>query len=201
MNRTMGLFTTAMRRRVSRSSVAALIVALVGFLTRGYTADAPAPVSPTFEKDILPIFQAKCLRCHGEQKPKAKLDLRTKATILKGGETGPALVPGAAPKSLLWEKVSDDKMPPDNDKLTAAEKALIRAWIDGGARDNGGTVASKDDFKDRQVTDEDRQFWSFRKPIRPAVSKVRHADRVRNPIDAFLLAKLEAKGLSFSAEA
>jgi hypothetical protein len=174
---------------------------LVCFLPRALPADAPTPAPPAFEKDILPIFQARCLRCHGAEKQKADLDLRTKTALLKGGETGPAVTPGSAAKSLLWEKVAADKMPPGKEKMTAVEKALLRAWIDGGARDSSGAIAQTDGPKDRQVTDEDRQFWSFRKPVRPAVPRVQHGDRVRNPIDAFLLAELEKKGLAFALEA
>src|SRR6516164_9760625 len=75
-------------------------------------ARADATSSPVLEKDILPILQAKCLACHGEEKPKARLDLRSRAGMLKGGEHGAALVPGAADKSELWRKITADKMPP-----------------------------------------------------------------------------------------
>ena len=87
----------------------------------------------SFEKSVLPIFQAKCLRCHGEKKQKAMLDLRTKAGLLKGGETGVALRPGSLKESLLWEKIRTDQMPEGDVKLTAAEKETIRRWIEAGA--------------------------------------------------------------------
>jgi hypothetical protein len=163
-------------------------------------ADTLAAV--TFEKDVLPIFQARCLRCHGADKQRADLDLRTKAALLKGGETGPAMTPGAAQGSVLWEKITADKMPPGKEKLTAAQKAIIRAWIDGGAKDGGTTIAAKPgETPDRQVTDADRQFWAFRSPVRPVIPNVRQQDRVRNPIDAFILAGLEKMGLTLSPEA
>ena len=158
-----------------------------------------AAAEPTFEKDILPIFQAKCLGCHGADKQKADLDMRSKAAMLRGGESGPSLQPGSAAKSLIWEKVAADKMPPGKEKLTADEKAVVRAWIDSGAKDTGIAVTPTDDGKDRSVTDADRQFWAFRPPVRPPVPAVKHGERIRNPIDAFLLAELEKKGLSYAA--
>jgi hypothetical protein len=165
-------------------------------------APAAAPTIPIFEKDILPVFKAKCLSCHGADKQKADLDMRSKATMLKGGESGPALTPGAALKSLIWEKVASDKMPPGKQKLSPEEKTLVRKWIDSGAKDAGlVATVTPDDSKDRSVTDADRDFWSFRKPTRPTVPAVRDATHVRNPIDAFLLAELEKQGLSFSEEA
>jgi hypothetical protein len=171
------------------------------FLFSASTIAAEPTAVPTFEKDILPLFQARCLSCHGADKQKADLDMRSKPAMLKGGESGPALNPGAASKSLIWEKLVADKMPPGKEKLSAAEKALVRAWIDSGAKDTGVVAASADDGKDRSVTDADRQFWAFRAPVRPSVPAVKHTERVRNPIDAFLLAELEKKGLAFAPEA
>jgi hypothetical protein len=163
-------------------------------------ARADATSSPVLEKDILPILQAKCLACHGEEKPKARLDLRSRAGMLKGGEHGAALVPGAADKSELWRKITADKMPPgDKPKLSETEKALVRAWIEAGANDTGAGVVT--DSPEAGVTDADRNFWSFKKPVRPAVPVVVAKERVRNPIDAFVIAVLEKKSLSLSPEA
>jgi hypothetical protein len=66
----------------------------------------PPKTLPVFEKDILPIFQVKCTNCHGAEKQRAGLDLRAKAPILKGGESGPAISVGSAEKSELWIKRS-----------------------------------------------------------------------------------------------
>jgi hypothetical protein len=165
-------------------------------------ADKPPVARPVFEKDVLPVFQARCLRCHGANEQKAGLDLRTKAGLLKGGESGPALSPGAAERSELWIKIAADKMPPGKAKLTEAEKVAVRSWIDSGAFDDGSAVAQKPELAaDWQVTDADRNFWAFRSPVRPGVPAVQHAERVRNPIDAFVLAALEKKGLALSPEA
>ena len=96
-------------------------------------------VSLTFDKDIKPIFRAKCTSCHGDppkdKKPDGGLDLRTMMAIKAGGNSGGA---GAIPKSLkdspIWEQIDEGKMPPPNkDKLTAKETQMIRDWIVRGA--------------------------------------------------------------------
>src|SRR5262249_28250233 len=96
----------------------------------------PAPtVAVTFQGDILPIFRANCVSCHGaERKIKGGLDARTVPSLLQGGDSGPALVRGDPDKSLLWESVSSNQMPPGKGKLTSAEKAKIRQWILDGAK-------------------------------------------------------------------
>jgi uncharacterized protein DUF1553/uncharacterized protein DUF1549/cytochrome c len=177
--------------------VAVSAACLAALALRAAAADPPP--APVFEKDVLPLFQMKCLRCHGADKRQADLDLRGKPAMLKGGEDGPVLSPGSPEKSLLWIKIAADKMPPGKEKLSDAEKLLVRAWIEAGARDSG--VAAAPDEGASFISEEDRRFWSFRRPVRPAVPAVKQAARVRNPIDAFLLAKLEEKGLSFAPEA
>jgi hypothetical protein len=160
---------------------------------------AQAPLvdkAPRFEKDILPILTAHCLKCHGKEARKAGLDLRTTAAMLTGGASGPVLVRGHADKSLLYEQVSKRIMPPDKAaKLTAEQIALVRDWIDAGA------LAEQTEKPVELVSAKDREFWSFKAPVRPSVPTVRQIDRVRTPLDAFVLAKLEAKGLSLAPEA
>ncbi|MBI3409104.1 MAG: PSD1 domain-containing protein [Planctomycetes bacterium] len=194
--------------RLRRTSVAFFCglgaFALTGLAAWIVYAGTPAGTEkdsvPIFEKQLLPVLRSKCLSCHGDKKLKANLDLRTKAAALKGGESGPAIVRGSAEDSLLWVKIATDKMPPGEVKLSAAEKDIIKRWIEGGApgNDKATTVA---DAADRQVTDADRQFWAFQKPTRSSIPKVQHAERVRNPIDAFVLAALETKGLTLSPDA
>ena len=87
-----------------------------------------------FEKAVLPIFEAKCFECHGAKKQRARLDLRTKTAILKGGESGAALKPGSLKGSLLWDKIRSDEMPEGDKKLTHAEKEAIRRWIRPSSR-------------------------------------------------------------------
>ena len=126
-----------------------------------------ANAQDSFEKTVLPIFEAKCFNCHGDKRQRGGLDLRTKAAILKGGENGASLKPGSLKDSILWEKIRTDEMPEGKVKLTAAEKETIRRWIEAGApADNAGTV---DAGLDLRFTDEDRKFWAFQTPTRPTV--------------------------------
>src|SRR5262249_28838361 len=108
------------------------------------------------------------------------LDLSTVAKLLRGSDSGPVLVPGSPTGSLLWEKLLKEEMPPGKDKLTAAEKATVLAWIASGARANEAPAA-KTAGPDRQVTDADRNFWAFQKPVRPPIPAVANKGRVRNP--------------------
>lgn len=87
--------------------------------------------APDFQRDVLPIFEAKCLRCHGEKKKDAKLDMRTLDALLKGGVTSPAIKPGNAQKSLLIELLHYNEMPPKKEtpRVTKEELELLRKWI------------------------------------------------------------------------
>jgi mono/diheme cytochrome c family protein len=86
-----------------------------------------------FEKHVLPIFQDKCVGCHGAGGEKG-LDVRTMKTLLKGGDGGPAIVKGDLKKSILWELIDTEQMPQGDKKLTAEEKATIKKWIADGAK-------------------------------------------------------------------
>jgi hypothetical protein len=189
-------------RRHARTALTPRVALALAVLVTAAPACAPglAASTPQFEKDVLPVLAARCLRCHGETRPKAGLDLRTRAGMLRGGESGPALVPGASARSLVFEMIRKGEMPRGKDgKLTAEEVALVKAWIDGGAP--AAQAGGAPEAVGRVANEEDRQFWAFRRPVRPPVPRVRHADRVRTPIDAFVLAKLEAKGLTLSPDA
>ena len=100
---------------------------------------SPEPKNVTavsFDKEILPIFKAKCNLCHGDTKGvKGGLDLRTLAAIKKGGDSGDALVAGNLMKSLIWGTIEDGAMPPEGKaQLTDAEKAKIKNWILSGGK-------------------------------------------------------------------
>ncbi len=155
---------------------------------------------PQFEKDIRPILKAHCWQCHGEEEElKGSMDARLVRLLLKGGESGPAIVPGDHSGSFLYQRIAAAEMPPGKRKLSPEELAVIARWIDAGAataRPEPETLAAGDTF-----TEEERQHWSFQPIIRPPIPIVTGRELVRTPIDAFLLAKLEAQGLSFSPEA
>ena len=97
-----------------------------------HTAVAAEP--PRFERDVKPLFVAKCVKCHGGDSTKSGLDLRTATAVKQGGDTGPSVVPGDAAKSLLLEQITSGAMPPGKAvKLTPAEVAVVKVWIEGGA--------------------------------------------------------------------
>ena len=168
-------------------------------------SDKPAQSLVT-ENDVLPIFQMRCVTCHGKRKQEGGLDLRAHAGQLRGGKSGPAIVPGNPEASLLYKRIVSGQMPPPKLLVEAfvrppnnTEVELLRQWIAGGALPAPPEPAAE--AEDRMVTDKDRQHWAFLSPKRPAAPRVAHGELVRNPVDAFLLAKLEAKKLSFSPAA
>jgi len=95
----------------------------------------PSRPALTFAKDVQPIVTAKCVTCHGkDNKTKGGLDLRTLDALHKGGESGQVVVGGQLDKSPLWDSVDSGTMPPGKIKLTAAEKEMVRRWIEAGAK-------------------------------------------------------------------
>ena len=127
-------------------------IAALGLLTVAMAADVDVSKIPpasdrkdvTYEKDIKPIFEKSCIKCHGAEKPKGKLRLDSLEGALKGGVDGKVVVPGASTKSILIHNIAhvgneDEWMPPPDNKnkikpLTNEEIGLIRAWIDQGAK-------------------------------------------------------------------
>ena len=150
-----------------------------------------------FDKQIAPILQAKCDRCHGAQQKKGELDLRSRQTMLRGGNGGAAIMPHKSAESLLIEMIESGEMPPkkESPRVTAAELGLLKAWVDAGAPGPANPAV------DGLVSDKDRKFWSFVRPVRAALPQVRDRDRVRQPVDAFVLRSLEDSGLSLNPEA
>lgn len=110
------------------------LLALLALLCLPALAAADAPKAPTFEGDVLPVLNAHCLQCHGGVHQKNGLDLRTLPTVLKGGKSGAAVVPGKPDESLLWQKLAKDEMPKTDNKVSDASKKLIREWIASGAK-------------------------------------------------------------------
>jgi len=159
-----------------------------------------------FEKQALPVFKAKCLGCHGTDSPMAKLDLRSLLGVLKGSEAGPVISERGSDKSLLIRRVSARQMPPPGtaEPLTEAEVRTLANWIDTSDFGLLRPRVERTKFNQAEappITEEDRKFWAFCKPVAGPVPAVKNKGRVRTSIDAFLLAKLEAKSLSFSPDA
>lgn len=111
-------------------------IVLHGLLISGLAAcSARADETVDFQRDVLPIFEEKCIRCHGAKRRGGKLDMRTMDSLLSGGDSGAALKQGNARKSLLIELIHYKEMPPKKEKsaVTAAELDLLRKWIDAMA--------------------------------------------------------------------
>lgn len=163
-----------------------------------------------FQERILPLFEQHCLDCHGGTKIRGGFDLSTRSAFLSGGDSGAAVVAGDSAASLLFRMVShqsDPYMPYKKDRLSDEEIGALREWIDLGApwpespRDAAPETAAAPDPKELQVTDADRDFWSFRPLSNPSPPPVANPGWLRNPIDSFILAGLEKEGLSPNAEA
>ncbi|HEY3864426.1 MAG TPA: PSD1 and planctomycete cytochrome C domain-containing protein [Verrucomicrobiae bacterium] len=158
-------------------------------------AQAPSPAGVDyFENKIRPILANNCYKCHSSQAPKLKggLSVEFHDSLLHGGDTGPAIVPGSPDKSLLIKAVRyqdpDLQMPPKGAKLSDAQVADLTAWVRMGAPDPrsaakgmAGAIWSR----------ERRQHWAFQSIKRVAVPEVQDTNWVANPVDAFILAKLE----------
>jgi mono/diheme cytochrome c family protein len=153
-----------------------------------------AAVKVEFVRDIQPIFERRCFLCHGPQQQMSGLRLDQKDAALKGGASGPDLKPGESARSQLIRLVAgvDGKvMPPVGPHLTDAEIGLLRAWIDQGLV-----------WPAQPVTEVQRpSHWAFQKIRRQDPPAVRDRAWPRNPIDQFVLARLEHEGIAPSPEA
>ncbi|MBI3862165.1 MAG: PSD1 domain-containing protein [Planctomycetia bacterium] len=151
-----------------------------------------------YAADIKPILTKHCTSCHGTEKQKSGLRLDTIESARRGGDSGAAVEPGKSAESLLYQAVTGAEgiavMPPKGQPpLTPEEIAILKAWIDQGAK------APAEDAVKGPVKGADH--WAFRPVVRPAVPAVVTPAWVRNPIDAFILARLEKQTLHPSPEA
>lgn len=158
----------------------------------------PSAPSVTFEEQVLPVLQAHCVKCHSGSAPQAGLDVRSRASLLKGGTNGAAIVVGSAEESLLYQRVRKGEMPMGGERLSEQDLGQIRRWIDAGAP---AAHAEALPPPEPGTTAADRNHWAFRPPRRPSTPRLKNESRVRTPIDAFLLAALEEKELTFSSQA
>ena len=138
------------------------------------------------------VLEKNCVSCHGISEMSG-LDLREREAILKGGTRGPALVPGKAEESLLFLAASHDesveiRMPPSEDPLPAEHLKILRQWINEGAPWATGV-------EQVEKSAAEPSWWSFKKLRRPALPRLKKGLEPSNPIDAFVLARLEEKGL------
>ena len=140
-----------------------------------------------FAKDIQPLFAAKCYSCHGDEKHESGLRINSRDAALRGGDNGRLLTASNSEESMLAQVLngtheSVERMPADDEPLSAEQISLVRKWIDQGAEwpDDMAHVPSI--------------HWAFVSPTRPTPPSVKHRGYVRNSIDQFVLAKLEAAG-------
>jgi hypothetical protein len=135
-------------------------------------------------KEVAALFHNRCIKCHGEEKPKSGLNLTSLASLGRGGKRGPVVVPGKPAESALWQAIDEEKMPPKS-PLPAAERALIKRWIEQGSP--GLPMWAK-------------IHWAFVPAVEPKPPVLKDGSRVRTDIDRFILAALEEDGWTLAPE-
>jgi len=172
------------------------------------------------QHDVTPIFLRRCIVCHGSHRQEGGLDLRSRETMLRGGKSGSALVLMDAEHSRLLQRIRAGEMPPADRLVEASVKPVapteldtLTRWISAGAPVVDSAENASDDavlglessvphkITDEDTIDERSDFWSFKTPQVVAIPNFRNKERVRNPIDAFVLKRLEEQQLSFAHEA
>jgi len=183
---------TLIQNRSDSSAAGFLIVVVCTLLSAGFARSNPkksVPETISFNHHVRPILSENCFFCHGPdektQEADLRLDLPEGATADLGGYA--AIVPGDPEKSEAWSRIlsddPDELMPPPDShrELSAADREILRRWITDGA--------------------EYDPHWAFMTPERPEIPEVDKADWVKNPIDVFLLVRLEEEGLETNPEA
>ncbi len=177
----------------SRRSILSIFVALASAVAIGPACAQEKPASGEqirfFESSIRPLLIDRCQKCHGADKQKADLRLDSRASILKGGDNGPAAVPRDPDKSLLIKAVrhvSGVRKMPDGKKLSDREIADLTRWVQMGLPFPESHASPKADPK---------KWWAFQPVRKPEIPKVKDSAWPRSPLDHFILAKLEAKGM------
>jgi hypothetical protein len=184
------------KKRLSLTVV--IVFAALALVLQLWGRDAGAEGSQgkiDFARDIQPIFEKSCSPCHFGQKPKGELRLDDKKLALKGGISGTVIVPGKSQDSRLITRVlglnGEKRMPLGGEPLKPGQIELIKRWIDEGA------IWPDDGWADGRI----QKHWAYLAPIRPAMPSVKISGWVKNPIDRFILARLEKEGLTPSPEA
>ncbi len=154
----------------------------------------------TFEHQIRPILKAHCFRCHGEDEPiEGNLDLRLVRFHLKGGDSGPAVVPGQPDESPLLTRIRAGEMPPEGaSPLKPEQVRLIEDWIRSGAKTLRPEPLTAESSA---ITEDDRNFWAFQPLKTGSINFPSETSGVRNFIDALVRQRLEQEKLPPSDEA
>ncbi|MCX7605496.1 MAG: PSD1 and planctomycete cytochrome C domain-containing protein [Bryobacteraceae bacterium] len=169
-------------------------------------AGLSAQTAPDFRRDIEPLLARRCVPCHNASVSNNGLRLDDPEAMLAGGYSGPVIVPGRPDESKLLQRVTSTKkgfqMPPAGPPLSPAEIAVLRSWIEAGARvparDKPPAASAPSAPASAAVSN---THWSFRPITRPEPPAVALRSWVRNPIDRFILARLEKEGIAPSPEA
>ena len=173
----------------------AILLVLCVFAPFGNLASEP-------DSAALAVLEKHCVSCHGGKTTKAKLDLTTREALLRGGESGVAVVPGKPEASLLLQMVRHEKdpgMPYKKEKLSPAEIEHLASWTRAGAQYDRKLEAKAESAGEFSISEADRNHWAFQPLQRPEPPKVSSA--THNPIDQFILARLEKAALSLSPAA
>ncbi|WP_310821087.1 DUF1553 domain-containing protein [Stratiformator vulcanicus] len=178
---------------------------MIATVCGGFAAASADDSSATahFEKSIRPLLIARCIDCHGPDSQDGGLRLDTRAGWVKGGDTGTPIIVGKPASSLLMRAVGYQdialQMPPDG-RLKPSEIAALRKWIADGAIDP--RVDDSETVETVQTADELLDtFWAYQPVSEPVPPEVASDENVRQAVDRFVLARLEAKGRQFNAEA
>ncbi len=188
--------------------IAGILAILPAPLCAAATAELTKEQTDFFEGKIRPLLSETCYKCHSLQSGKSKgnLTLDSKVGWQKGGDGGPAIVPGDPEKSLLYTALTytdtDLQMPPSSSggKLSAQQIADVATWIKMGAPDPR-TEAEAKKTKLSGLTDSARKHWAYQPPDRHAFPNNKNQQWCRTPIDNFILQKLEANGMLPSPDA
>jgi len=177
------------------------LILLLGF-DKALIGAEPDPKT-FFNKEVQPILQAHCMSCHGaEKKVKGGFNLSSRDALLKGGDSGKVVLLDKPGESILLDAIryGEMKMPPKG-KLPQAQIDILEKWLKMGVPyADGGTSAMKSHGPPK-VDEEARNFWAFKPVKKPAVPQVKDTAWVRNPVDAFILRKLEDNNYSPAAPA
>jgi mono/diheme cytochrome c family protein len=187
--------------RLSKSIICVLFCVAAGFVIYPLPgADAARPQAKVdFKRDIEPIFTAACVQCHGPKKAAGQLRLDLKQPALKGGISGAVIVPGDPKASRLLTRLhgegGEQRMPLGGDPLKPEQIELIRRWLAEGAvwpEESGSAAVGESGLP---------KHWAYIKPVQTTLPAVKNKAWVRNPIDTFILARLEKEGLQPTPEA
>ncbi len=151
-----------------------------------------------FETRIRPLLIDNCYQCHDAKKQRGGLRVDSRAALLSGGDQGAAIRPDKPDESLLVQAIRREgelKMPPKK-KLSKEQIADLSQWVRIGAPWPGSTAAPAPVKREFQIGERDRAHWAFQPVKRPPIPVVKDRQWVRNPVDAFVMAKLEAKGFA-----